>query len=162
MFPSIGGDTQPYILWFAMISVCVFKVPGGGSSNLDRLSSDMEFWSCSITKSSSKKKSFDRVTCRNFTRSSMDNFKRVSNTQTHTNGRENTSGLQLECDMFKFFESWMTLIIGNYYNYCLLWLSPFTVYFARCPLHRSIILVYSWIFESFLAFIMVFREIFQV
>lgn len=43
----------------------------------------MDACSCSITKSSSKKKSLDKVACRNSTRSSMDNFNRCSVNHTH-------------------------------------------------------------------------------
>lgn len=41
----LGGDTQPYSTFHDYFNacVCVFKVPGGGSSSLDRLSSDIEF-----------------------------------------------------------------------------------------------------------------------
>ncbi|KAA8580378.1 hypothetical protein FQN60_005913 [Etheostoma spectabile] len=53
-------------------------VPGAGSSSFAFLSSVMDACSCSTTKSSSKKKSLDNVTCRNSTSSSMDSFIRCS------------------------------------------------------------------------------------
>lgn len=60
------------------VCVCVLhhtaEIPGAGRSNFALLSSDMDACSCSITKSSSKKKSLDKVSCKNSTSSSIDNF----------------------------------------------------------------------------------------
>lgn len=90
-------DTKPDNIEYWSYVVCArhtVAVPGAGRSSFALLSSVMDACSCSITKSSSKKKSLDKVSCRNSTRSSMDSFIRCSVNRTHRN------------KTYTVFESW--------------------------------------------------------